>query len=82
MVYVISPEGHVAFRGMWNNPAVVSEVLTRLKAGESVEHIETGITANFGDAARVLERAGGYAKLDFVLGVVASAVGYARKGVD
>lgn len=82
MVYIVSPDGNVAFRGMWNNPDIVSEALRRLKANEPVNDLSRGLTANFDDAGRVLDRAGGYAKLDFVLGVAASAVKYSLSGAS
>ncbi len=82
MVYIVSPEGNIAFRGMWNNPEVVSEVLTRLKTNRPVGELATGLTPKFDDTGRVLDRAGGHAKSDFVLGVVASAFGYASTGVN
>lgn len=77
MVYIIDPDGVVAFRGLWNNPGVVSEALTRLRAGESVADLDTGVAPNeMAVTRRVLGRAGGHAITDFVAGVPVAAVGH------
>ena len=76
MIYVIAPDGTVAFRGLWNDASIVEQVISRLPAGESVDNIRPGGPRNsFEITQRVLTRAGGHAVTDFVAGIGPAAVG-------
>ncbi len=78
MIYVIAPDGRVAFRGVWNDAATAEEVIGRLKAGESIDDIQPVGPRNnsFEVTQRVLVRAGGHAVTDFVAGIGPAAVGH------
>jgi len=78
MIYVIAPDGTVAFRGVWNDAAIAEEVISRLKAGESIDDIQPSGPRNnsFEITQRVLTRAGGHAVTDFVAGIGPAAVGH------
>ncbi len=78
MIYVIAPDGSIAFRGVWNDAAIAEEVIDRLKAGESIDDIQPAGPRNnsFEVTQRVLMRAGGHAVTDFVAGIGPAAVGH------
>lgn len=77
MVYVIAPDGTVAFRSVWNGAALVEQVINRLKKGDSIADIRPGTPRNSFDVTnRVLARAGGHAITDFVAGIGPAAAGH------
>ncbi len=86
MVYVVAPDGEVAFRGLWNNADLLEEVVEQLKSGQLVNGLKPKSSPNallilvdmFSNSTtkRVLSRAGGHATSDFVLGGLASLLLY------
>ena len=86
MVYVIAPDGEVAFRGLWNNADLLGEVVEQLKSGQPVDGLKPKASPNallilldmFSNSItkRVLSRAGGHATSDFILGGMASLLLY------
>lgn len=41
MIYIIAPDGTVAFRGKWNNAKAIRKVLQKLVSGESIEGLRS-----------------------------------------
>ncbi len=69
MVYVINPEGIVAFRGRWTDPEAIETVIERLKSGTKTV---TDVKAKFSPGSpsagfRTLGRAGWRAMLDVAI---------------
>jgi len=68
VVYVLDAAGRVAFRGDWNTPRVIDQVLTRLRAGDTVRDLQAGFApVEPWVLVRVLKRAGWDALWDFLV---------------